>query len=80
MSTFRRPPIGRVDFDLPGVGRISLTFGPELKTLEVWTLSGKDFVCIEPWTGPSNVINTSDGLSVAPGERMQFWMAIEARP
>lgn len=35
----------------------------------VWTLRGKDFVCLEPWTAPADALNTGEGLRVvAPGE------------
>jgi galactose mutarotase-like enzyme len=70
-------PDARMDFDLPDLGRVSLTFCKALKTLEVWTLPEQDFVCIEPWVGPSNTINTPDRVTVAPGGRALFWMAIE---
>lgn len=37
------------------------------KTLVVWTLVGKDFVCLEPWTAPADALNTGDGvITVAP--------------
>ena len=32
----------------------------------VWTLSGKDFVCLEPWTSPPNALNTGEDLLVLP--------------
>jgi galactose mutarotase-like enzyme len=32
----------------------------------VWTLSGKDFVCVEPWTCPGNALNTGESLIVLP--------------
>jgi galactose mutarotase-like enzyme len=28
----------------------------------VWTLTGKDFVCVEPWTCPGNALNTGESL------------------
>jgi galactose mutarotase-like enzyme len=28
----------------------------------VWTLAGKDFVCLEPWTAPADALNTGDRL------------------
>jgi galactose mutarotase-like enzyme len=35
----------------------------------VWTLRGRDFVCVEPWTCPANALNTGERLIVlAPGE------------
>jgi galactose mutarotase-like enzyme len=35
----------------------------------VWTLRGRDFVCLEPWTCPGNALNTGERLIVlGPGE------------
>src|SRR5262249_48097520 len=35
----------------------------------VWTLRGKDFVCLEPWTCPGDALNTGERLIVVgPGE------------
>jgi galactose mutarotase-like enzyme len=39
----------------------------------IWTLPGKEFICLEPWTGPGDALNTGVGLrNLAPGadERM----------
>jgi galactose mutarotase-like enzyme len=33
----------------------------------VWTLRGRDFVCVEPWTCPANALNTGEGLLVLAG-------------
>ena len=33
----------------------------------VWTLKGRDFVCLEPWSAPANALNTGAGLLVAAG-------------
>ena len=71
------PADRRVDFNLPDVGRVTLTFSANLKTIEVWTPPNGDFVCIEPWVGPTNTVNTPDRVTVPPGDHAQFWMAIE---
>jgi galactose mutarotase-like enzyme len=43
----------------------------------VWTLAGRDFVCLEPWTCPFNALNTGEHLLVvAPGESRQLWIEI----
>jgi galactose mutarotase-like enzyme len=35
----------------------------------IWTLRGRDFVCLEPWTCPGDALNTGAGLLfLAPGE------------
>lgn len=44
----------------------------------VWTLAGRDFVCLEPWTCPGNALNTGERLIVlAPGEARALWTEIE---
>ena len=43
----------------------------------VWTLSGKPFVCLEPWTCPGNALNTGEGLlRLSPGASRQSWIEI----
>jgi galactose mutarotase-like enzyme len=45
----------------------------------VWTLAGKDFVCLEPWTCPANALNTGAHLIVlAPGASRTMWIEISA--
>ncbi len=37
-------------------------------TFVFWTLKGKDFYCVEPWTAPRNALNTGEHLTIlAPG-------------
>jgi len=71
------PPQRRVDFTLPAIGTVRLTFSENLRTLEVWTPPDRELLCVEPWVGPSNTINTSEGLRLAPGRTARFSMAIE---
>jgi galactose mutarotase-like enzyme len=43
----------------------------------VWTLAGKEFVCVEPWTCPGNALNTGkDLLVLAPGATHASWLEI----
>jgi galactose mutarotase-like enzyme len=43
----------------------------------VWTLAGKEFVCLEPWSAPGNALNTGDRLiGLAPGASHESWMEI----
>jgi galactose mutarotase-like enzyme len=44
----------------------------------VWTLAGRDFVCLEPWTCPGNAINTGDRLLVLASETRTHWIEITA--
>lgn len=70
------PGDGRVAFQIPGLGELRLSFSPEMRHLQLWTLPGKPFVCIEPFHGPPNTINTPRALMVAPGESTVLWMEI----
>jgi galactose mutarotase-like enzyme len=52
---------------------------PEFTHFVVWTLEGKDFVCVEPWTSPGNALNTGDRLlTLQPGESKTIWVEYEA--
>jgi len=43
----------------------------------VWTVEGKDYVCLEPWTAPGNALNTGDHLLVAePNTPLHLWTEI----
>jgi len=43
----------------------------------VWTLAGKPFVCLEPWTAPANALNTGDALQHVPaGARTRLTVTI----
>jgi galactose mutarotase-like enzyme len=37
---------------------LRLDLDPAFTTVVVWTLPGRDFLCVEPWTGPANAPNT----------------------
>lgn len=53
----------------PSLRPIHLTWSPELATLVVWTLAGRDFVCVEPWTGLGGALSRGEPLPlVRPGE------------
>jgi galactose mutarotase-like enzyme len=48
--------------------RLTLDYEDIFSTLVFWTLKGKDFYCLEPWSAPRNAINTAENLTVlAPG-------------
>ena len=47
----------------------------------IWTLGGRDFVCLEPWTAPPGALATGQGLMrVSRGEtrRLTFSLTLEA--
>ncbi len=53
--------IARVS-DLSRHTRITLNYSSEFSALVFWTLKGKDFYCLEPWSALRNALNTSDRL------------------
>jgi galactose mutarotase-like enzyme len=60
-------------------GTIQLRGSPEYTHWVVWTLAGRDFVCLEPWTCPGNALNTSERLLVlAPAESRSLSLEIDA--
>jgi galactose mutarotase-like enzyme len=74
------PVSGRARFDLPGLGGLRLSFSPALRHLQLWSQPGRDFVCLEPFYGPNNTVNTDRRLDVPPGQARDFWMRIEVEP
>jgi galactose mutarotase-like enzyme len=71
------PADGLANFEIPRLGRLRLSFAPELRFLQCWGLPGRDFICLEPFLGPNNTINTTARLEVAPGRSHLLWMRIE---
>jgi galactose mutarotase-like enzyme len=58
--------------------QIQLT-GP-FPTWVVWTLAGKDFICLEPWSAPGNALNTGkDLLSLAPGHSAELCLTLQIK-
>jgi galactose mutarotase-like enzyme len=57
------------------LGDVVVRASPEYTHWVVWTLRGKDFVCLEPWTCPGNALNTGDRLvELAPGSSRALWV------
>jgi galactose mutarotase-like enzyme len=44
--------------------RVEVKASPPFSRWVVWTLAGRDFVCLEPWTAPANALNTGADLLV----------------
>jgi galactose mutarotase-like enzyme len=74
------PADGRARFDLPGLGGLRLSFSPAMRHLQLWSQPGRDFVCLEPFYGPNNTVNTDRRMDIAPGQARDFWMRIEREP
>jgi galactose mutarotase-like enzyme len=58
--------------------QIQLT-GP-FPTWVVWTLAGKDFICLEPWSAPGNALNTGkDVIRLAPGHAAELCLTLQIK-
>lgn len=62
-------------------GSLEIEGSAEFTHWVLWTLPGRDFVCLEPWTCPGDALNTGDRLLVLPpgGER-ELSLAMRFRP
>ncbi len=57
--------------------RLAIKGSPEFTHWVVWTLEGRPFVCVEPWTCPGNALNTGDRvITLSPGEIGLFWIEL----
>ena len=49
--------------------KITLKYSELFSTLVFWTVKGKNFICVEPWSAPRNGLNTGEQLTVLdPGK------------
>lgn len=46
--------------------QVALHYSELYSTLVFWTLKGKDYVCLEPWSAPRNALNTGENLTYLP--------------
>jgi galactose mutarotase-like enzyme len=59
--------------------KLSITSDQHYSTLVFWAVKGKDFYCLEPWTGPRNAINTGEHiLHAAPGATVETVVTLTA--
>ena len=71
------PLLTRARLTAPPVGAVEIEVSDGMTHWVVWTLGGRDFVCVEPWTAPPDALNTGLGLVwLAPGERREMGMEI----
>lgn len=61
--------------------RLTMEFDDFYPFLVFWTVKGKDFYCLEPWSAGRNSMNTGDRLTVlAPGESIGTSFRLTAKP
>ncbi len=67
--------------DLSRKLKLTLDYDQNYSTLVFWTVKGKDFYCLEPWSAPRNALNTGDALlSAEPGETLETVISMTVEP
>ncbi|NJK39039.1 MAG: aldose epimerase [Oscillatoriales cyanobacterium RM2_1_1] len=57
--------------------KLTLTYDNHYSTLVFWTVKGKDFYCLEPWTAPRNALNTGEALlTVQPDDTVETMISM----
>lgn len=52
--------------------RLQLSYDSIYSTLVFWTIQGKEYYCLEPWTAPRNALNTGENLlQLDPGNHLE---------
>jgi galactose mutarotase-like enzyme len=58
--------------------KINVRFDPIYKHIVVWTLKGKNFICVEPWMASTDALNSKEDLVyIQPGQEMKSNVAYE---
>ena len=79
-----RDAAGRAAFSVQGVReKVSVLYGPKYPVAVVYAPPGREFICFEPMSGPTNAFNLAhrglyqDLQTIAPGGewRESFWVA-----
>ncbi|WP_276355443.1 aldose epimerase [Cohnella caldifontis] len=69
-----RPEIA---FPLSTEAMVKMTYGEEFRYVVLWSVEGKPFVCVEPWTALNEALNDKKGLlQVQPGETFRAELRI----
>lgn len=59
--------------------QLNLEFDETYSTLVFWTVRGKDYYCLEPWTAPRNALNSGEDLILLePGAEHDSWVRLSA--
>lgn len=59
---------------------LTLSYDQHYTTLVFWTVQGKDFYCLEPWSAPRNALNTGENLlTLPPGESLETVVKMEVK-
>jgi len=67
----------QVSFANHGAGKeIVIDFDEHFKYIVLWTLQGKDFLCIEPWMGMNYGLNSGEYAVLEPDSKLQARVSI----
>jgi galactose mutarotase-like enzyme len=66
LHLFDHGPPGTV-LHRPGLPAVRIGFGADQAALVVWTLPGRDFVCVEPWRARFGALADGTAPRIAPG-------------
>lgn len=59
---------------------VELNYSDPYSTLVFWTVKGKDFICLEPWSAPRNALNTKEKLTyLEPGKSCEWLVEMFVR-
>ena len=59
--------------------RLTLGYDDSYSTLVFWTVKGKDYYCLEPWSAPRNALNTGEHLlQLEPGASLETSVSLRA--
>ncbi|CAI6069480.1 aldose epimerase [Cohnella sp. JJ-181] len=75
------PKTPEIAFPSPSGRRIKLSYSDVFGVVVLWSVEGKPFVCVEPWTALNEALNRKEGLVlVPPGDSLDadFVIAVEA--
>lgn len=62
-GAFHNAAEGKVAFSNLGTGKaIEISFESPYKHIVIWGLQGKPFICVEPWMGLNNSLNTGESV------------------
>jgi galactose mutarotase-like enzyme len=58
-------------------GKVRLRYSDEFRYVVLWSVEGKPFVCVEPWTALNEALNHKKGLIlVQPGQALELVLSI----
>jgi galactose mutarotase-like enzyme len=62
-----------IAFPLSEEHKVRLTYSDDFRYIVLWSVAGKPFICVEPWTALNEALNDNEGLiTVAPGEKLEL--------